>query len=818
MRVGRYIKASAAGVAGLARCLLGTAGAVVRPGRLVRGIGLAVLVGLVGAGQATATHLDAQDAFYWQLPAAPVHPGNSGGAIATSADGNFVYVADPYGNAIDEYTSDGTLVRSIRFGRRPMAPTSVTTDLSGDVYVVYQATGTVARYTANLRLLSTWSVFGAQSIAADRAGHLWVLTNFLDAVGEYDPAGKSIGGFVANLPGQYFPAGPAFDPRYYPPTGYDPPYKTVAKAIAVDRVGDPIVVGDSYQALSDPQPDCHVVIDDDHIDIQPYPDPLISGEIVRFRPGGTPVTHGWLSTSQMSCWDIASEGNDPSGVAVDPNTGDLYSTSDVWLGVFHSRGDLSNTRMNLNAPSYACSSMDCPAADWDLIAGNPAQGVAVDCRSNLYMLTDNGNARFVTKFNNSDSVPPGACSPLLQRASLLPPITVFSILQRKQGGKASVVLGCDLKLCVGTLKLTVASRLCRGCVIGGPWQFRISAGSRETLSVPLTKRGRQLLAGHPGLGVSVAAKLISGQGSVASERVREPVGLTARCTFPGSIDGSAEVSGALSPSHGHELIRVEYVPASGSGALLPAVQRTAFTNSAGRYADHYALRSAGKWIVLVSWGGDTTREPAGAAPCAATVAKARTQATLVCPRSPSIGTPGQFSGSLSGAPADAGLAVLYEDPAGAIVIHDLTVGSGGKFTDSFAPNRAGRWYAIAHYDGDSNHAPAVAQCQLAVPRTTSTVSLQCSPDPNRRFISCTGQLASVGATIGGARIALTYQPPAPGSATVDTVTTLASGRFTDTMNAPPGSLLASGGWSVTARYSGDAAHAAASDTQSVTVS
>jgi hypothetical protein len=51
------------------------------------------------------------------------------------------------------------------------------------VYVVYEASGVVAKFTANLKLLSSWSVPFAKSIAADRAGHVWVLTNFLNAVG-----------------------------------------------------------------------------------------------------------------------------------------------------------------------------------------------------------------------------------------------------------------------------------------------------------------------------------------------------------------------------------------------------------------------------------------------------------------------------------------------------------------------------------------------------------------------------------------------------------------------------------------------------------
>jgi hypothetical protein len=783
--------------------------------RLIRTVGLALLFGLLWAPQAIATHFDPHDAFYWPLPSAH-RTSYDQGAIATSPDGNLVYVADTYGDQVEEYTSAGTLVHVARY-RQFSAPSGVATDLSGNVYVVYKSQGVVVKFSVSLKYLSSWSVFGANSIATDRSGHIWVLTNFLNSVGEYDSNGKPIGGLVANLPGQYFPAGSFFDPRYYPPTGYDAPYKTVARAIAIDRAGYPIVVGDSYQALSDPQPDCHVVIDEDHIDIQPYPDPLVSGEVARFRPDGSPVAHGWLSTSQMSCWDIASDGNDPSGVAVDPSTGDVYSTSDVWLGVFHSRADLSNTRMNLNAPSYACYSLDCSARDWDLIAGNPPQGVALDCRSNLYMLTDNGNARYVTKFINSDSVPSGACSPLLQRASLAAGVTVFPRFDVTGAGKASVLLGCSVKRCAGALKLTVASTLCRGCVINTPFHFRIPAGTQKTFSLRLTKRGRQLLTEHPGFRIHVAARLKGGKTSVESERLREPVHLTARCTFPGAVDGNASVSGVLSPSHRHELIRLEYVPASGSGALLPAVQRTAFTNSSGRYADHDALHSAGRWIVLVSWGGNTTHEPAGAAPCAGMVPKAHTQVTISCPQSPSIGVPGAFSGTLTGAPAAAELAVLYQDPSAGITIHDETVGSGGVFADSLAPNQAGGWYAIAHYNGDSNHAPAVAECQFAVARYPSTVSLQCSPDPNRHFISCTGQLTSRGTGIGGAQITLTYQPPAPGSATVDTATSAADGSFTDTMNAPPGSLLASGAWTVTAQYVGDSTHAPGSNTQTVTV-
>jgi hypothetical protein len=193
---------------------------------------------LVVAGRADATSLTPSAAFYWNLPALPGDPTNQQGAIAASPDGNLIYVADKYANAIEEYASDGTLKHLIRF-KQPTAPTGVTTDLSGDVFFVYEATGRVAKFTAGLKQLSSWKVPFAKSIAADRAGRLFVLTKFLNAVGEYNTNGKSIGGFAANFTGQYF----GF-------AGYDPPDKTVATEIAVDGSGRPIVVGASSTAFN----------------------------------------------------------------------------------------------------------------------------------------------------------------------------------------------------------------------------------------------------------------------------------------------------------------------------------------------------------------------------------------------------------------------------------------------------------------------------------------------------------------------------------------------------------------------------------------
>ncbi|HEY4917086.1 MAG TPA: hypothetical protein VIH92_09255, partial [Solirubrobacteraceae bacterium] len=222
------------------------------------------------------------------------------------------------------------------------------------------------------------------------------------------------------------------------------------------------------------------------------------------------------------------------------------------------------------------------------------------------------------------------------------------------------------------------------------------------------------------------------------------------------------------------------------------------------------------WIVVASWGGDRTHQPAATQPCGGTVQTAPTHVTLTCPSAAAIGASSPFSGALSGAPADALLAVLHIAPSGAVRTDDVITGTGGAFTDAFAPNQPGAWEAEAHYNGDANHTPAAALCQFTVARPPSTLSLQCTPDPNKRFISCTGQLTSQGAGLGQTQIKLTYEPLS-GSTTAHTATTAPNGTFSDQLNAPAGTLLFSGMWTIQAQYSGDSAHAPASHTAAVTL-
>jgi hypothetical protein len=102
-------------------------------------------------------------------------------------------------------------------------------------------------------------------------------------------------------------------------------------------------------------------------------------------------------------------------------------------------------------------------------------------------------------------------------------------------------------------------------------------------------------------------------------------------------------------------------------------------------------------------------------------------------------------------------------------------------------------------------------------KAAGALSLSCALGPNHNLISCTRQLTSGASAITDAPITITYQPPAPGTATVHTATTTATGSYSDSLVGAPGALLASGGWSVQAQYAGDSTHAAASNAQPVMV-
>jgi hypothetical protein len=84
--------------------------------------------------------------------------------------------------------------------------------------------------------------------------------------------------------------------------------------------------------------------------------------------------------------------------------------------------------------------------------------------------------------------------------------------------------------------------------------------------------------------------------------------------------------------------------------------------------------------------------------------------------------------------------LVYEPPSGIDVGHDATAGNTGEFTDSFSPTAPGAWHALAHYNGDANHAPAQATC----PFTVAPDDFQISVNPSSGSVQ---QGSSIDATV-----------------------------------------------------------------------
>ena len=77
-------------------------------------------------------------------------------------------------------------------------------------------------------------------------------------------------------------------------------------------------------------------------------------------------------------------------------------------------------------------------------------------------------------------------------------------------GKASVLIGCHIKACIGTVSLKITSRLCHNCIASARLHFHLLAGVQKTLSLRLTELGRMLLVQHPGLAIESSASSSTG--------------------------------------------------------------------------------------------------------------------------------------------------------------------------------------------------------------------------------------------------------------------------------------------------------------------
>jgi sugar lactone lactonase YvrE len=117
---------------------------------------------------------------------------SSASAIATDSKGD-IFVADSAKNAVLEFSSSGTLLRTITDSIS--GPGSLATDASGNVYVTNNFNNTVTKYSATGVKIETLSVNSAlsHSLATDKNGNVYVANNSYGStsnVQEFSASGK----------------------------------------------------------------------------------------------------------------------------------------------------------------------------------------------------------------------------------------------------------------------------------------------------------------------------------------------------------------------------------------------------------------------------------------------------------------------------------------------------------------------------------------------------------------------------------------------------------------------------------------------------
>ena len=219
------------------------------------------------------------------------------------------------------------------------------------------------------------------------------------------------------------------------------------------------------------------------VDHHPYFDPLVSGEAVRFTPSGAVVDYGWLSESDVDCYHgWVNDGYNPGGVAVDPNGGGVYATTETHLAVERLDPNLNNPAAYGGQPPSSEGNLPLPFTRRRRRSRQPPaeRGVRLSLQSLCADQLECSRGREVHQ--------PG---PRVAVGMFAAPATRFdpagdhslSKFATKGSGKASVLIGCHVKLCVGTVSLKIASAVCKGCAASFPRHFRIHPGLQQTLSL-----------------------------------------------------------------------------------------------------------------------------------------------------------------------------------------------------------------------------------------------------------------------------------------------------------------------------------------------
>jgi hypothetical protein len=695
--------------------------------------------------------------------------------VAVDPAGDFVYVADTGDDRIVELTTSGTYVDSWgTYGHgqgRFNGPVAIATDGYGDVYVADRGDNIVQKFSGSGRFLRQWPFAVPRGIATDRAGHVFGLSDQYNRVHEWTADGRDLAAWTATMPGNYFPG------VYADPSAND------VKAIAVANDGTVLVGGDAVQSYVGAH-SCEELADfNPAYDFRPYPNPLVSGEVARYTAAGAYLGTGWLSRSPKACiypWE--SQGM-PAGLAVDRAGGQVYAALPFGPVV----RPLGADRADIGLPCLQCQG--------GTYVG-PPQGVAIDCRGNLYVTVRSA----VLRYRNLDRAPRPPCPARLSHNA---DAAVSQFVHFDPTHQRVVVgVGCLDGRCRGDVAVYVGPPGCapHNCYAGLAGKtLTLSRGHSTQVSVGLGGAARKVLAHLGDVRVSALVRLRGHRRPAArltGARLRQPEGLSLGCSATSAVFDVLALSGRTSPVLRRAPVSLLLGPPAGI-----ATMRTVRTDGRGRFHLRFTPGLSGSWSAQALYAGTRLREPARSRGCATKVAPVPTTLAITSCASAGAMSPASVAGALAPAVAGARIELVYTRAGASAVLTEASADADGRFTD--APVlAAGTWSVVARWPGDARH-PAVtsAPCSFSSSLTPTSLGIECPRTPALDPVRVFGQLTP---GFAGAPVTVTVVD-GTGDRRTATATTVDDGDY----EADFGALRPLGFWTAQATWPGDAAHAGA---------
>jgi hypothetical protein len=631
-----------------------------------------------------------------------VDPGHFYGArgIAVGPYGDLVYIADTGNNRIEVFTPEGIFLSKWgHFGKGSGdfdKPVAITTDSDGFVYVADNGNGLVQKFSETGTFVLQWSVPGVIGVAADKSGHVYALSSFLNLVSKRSTAGVSEGSWQA-----------------FKLSDSDGFVDNAARSIATDASGN-VYVGDAKTIHWSP---CH--------DGWPAP-PEHATAIYKFTAAGSEVNNNRADSNPgPMCVSMAATYHDEylDGVGVNPSDGWIYVAKPGFQEIRRMPPSLDyrggDRMLGPRYPSPVIPDLD---------------AVAFDCRGNFYALSRASNV--VVKYLNAGADP----IPCGKRPSKFVSIGDTRI----EGGGVVVTIGCPAGHCKGTVTVK-PSGSCPHCPFDvGRRGFDIPGGTSGQVTFPIDNKDKKAIKRKKKLPVIVTV-VVGGKKVTRKDTLKSRSVLSIKCPTSGEVGKSVTVFGFLAPAHPGTGIHV--VLASPAGAVL----RNGTTNSSGRYEVALVPDQAGSWTAQAEWSGDADHEASSAGPCAFTVtgpqpnlpppppnappppggdqrpppppppppAQQPSSISISCPNVWQAGQqPFPISGSIDPPDANAPVSLTYRSPQNTDTNASVVTNGSGQYSDnSVAPgqNGSGTWTVIASWSGDATHTGSQTSCTIPVP-------------------------------------------------------------------------------------------------------